>query len=153
MGKSQIAAWENALISGEPLEEGGSVSFSAQVKKENGIPKATVLSLSLNIADAPLEHVKQVAERAMIFAFEMKEALRKRANESRTEAAESDGGVAAAARAAFQADLVKMGIDDVVSVDEPETEGEDDPNFDKTEERKDVDATIERPNSDVTDSE
>ena len=66
----------------------------------------------------------------------MKEALRKRANEARTETTESDGGAAAAARAAFQADLVKMGIDDLVSVDEPETEGEDDPNFDKTEERR-----------------
>ena len=140
LGKSQIAAWENALLSGGPLEEGGSVSFSAQVKKENGVSKAIVSSLSLDVANAPLEHVAQVTERAMIFAYEMKEALRKRANESRTESAESDGGAAATARAAFQADLVKMGIDDLVSVDEPETEGEVDTKFAETEERKDVDA-------------
>jgi hypothetical protein len=138
LSKSQIAAWDNALISGEPLEQGSSVSFSAQVKKEHGVQKAIVSSLTLDVGDAPLDHLKQITERALTFVYEMKEVLRKRANEMRTEA--SDGGAAAAARAAFQADLVKMGIDDLVSVDEPETEGEDDPNFKKTQERKEIDA-------------
>jgi ParB-like chromosome segregation protein Spo0J len=139
LGKSQTAAWENALISGEPLEQGSSVSFSAQVKKEHGVHKAVVSSLSLDVLDAPLDHVKQVAERATIFAYEMKEVLRKRANEARAEEA-AGGGAAAAARAAFRADLAKMGIDDIVSVDEPETEGEDDAEFDKKNERQEVDA-------------
>ena len=137
--KSQLAAWENALISGEQLEQGSSVSFSAQVKKEHGVHKAIVSSLSLDVLDAPLDHVKQVAERATIFAYEMKEVLRKRANEARAEEA-AGGGAAAAARAAFRADLAKMGIDDIVSVDEPETEGEDDAEFDKKNKRQEVDA-------------
>ena len=151
LSKSQIASWENALISGDPLEEGDSVLFSAQVKKEHGTTKAIVSSLSVDVYDAPLSHLAKITERALTFVYEMKEVLQKRANETRTEEAEG-GGAAAAARAAFQADLKKMGIDDVVSVDEPETEGEDDPDFDKTEGRKEVDETVEHSDSDVADN-
>ena len=149
--KARIAVWEKALAKDTDFAQDSDVQFSALVGRENGIQRIKVSALNLNVQETPLEHLKRVYERVALFYHDLGKALRDRANQVRSEVPESAGN--SDVRDKVQADLQALGIADLVQVTEPETEGEDDPDFAETVEREDVDATVERPNSDVTDTE
>ena len=134
--KARIAVWENALDTGKSFDQQETIQFSASAKDEDGVPTIKVTAINTKVGRLSFDDVQTIYARITKFRLDLQKILRDKAAQER----QGTGSNEEAVRSQLAAEYAALGIADLIQPDEPETDGDDAEDFDKTEERQETDA-------------